>query len=166
MKRLLSFLALAIASPVGAHPTTPLTVDEIDIGRLKLGQVIDKVPTGVRKRKDCSDRKDPLTCRVLLDDGIWYVFVDRKVADKTIELPSNATPSWIDPKIGPRTAKIQLEKKIRRKFRIWTHDSGDVIVETDFSIRSQYDSYFRISLLFKKGILNFISITTLPDPEV
>ena len=166
MKRLRFAIALAITSPVGASQTAPLTVDAIDVGKLKLGQVIDKVPSGVRKRKDCTDRKDPLSCIVLLDDGIWYVFIDRKVADKTIELPSKATPLWIDPKASPSTVKVQLEKQIRRKVRIWTHDSGDVIVETDFSIRSKYGSYFKISINFKKGMMNIISITTLPDPEV
>ncbi|QEA14719.1 hypothetical protein [Novosphingobium ginsenosidimutans] len=166
MKQFRFAIALAIASPAGASQTALLSLDSIDVGRLKLGQVVNTLPSGVRKRQDCTDRKDPLSCTVLLDDGIWYVFVDRKVADKTIELPSKAVPSWIDLKASPSTAKVQLEKKIRRKFRMWTHDSGDVIVETDFSIRSKFGSYFKISLSFKKGRVNFISITTLPDPEV
>lgn len=166
MKQFRFAIALAIASPAGASPTPSLTVDSIDVGRLKLGQVVDTLPSGVRKRQDCTDRKDPLSCVVLLDDGIWYAFIDRKVADKTIELPSKATPHWIDPKASPSTVKVQLEKMIRRKFRIWTHDSGDVIVETDFSIRSRYESYFKVSIKFRKGVMDVISITTLPDPEV
>lgn len=166
MKRLPFAMALAIASPAAASGTAPLTVDAIDVGRLKLGQVVDKLPSGIGKRKDCTDRTDPLSCRVLLDDGIWYVFVDRKVADKTIELPSNAVPPWIDANISPSTAKARLEKQIRRKFRIWTHDSGVMIVETDYSIKSKYGSYFKISIVFKNGMVNLISITTLADVEV
>ena len=166
MKRLLFVSVLAITSPAAAKQTAALTVDAIDVGRLKLGQVVDKLPSGVRKRQDSTHRKDPLSCVVLLDDGIWYAFIDRKVADKTIELPSKATPHWIDPKASPSTIKVQLEKMIRRKFRIWTHDSGDVIVETDFSIRSRYESYFKVSIKFRKGVMDVISITTLPDPEV
>ena len=57
MKRLPLAIALAIASPATASGTAPLTVDAIDVGKLKLGQVVGKLPPGVRKRKDCTDRR-------------------------------------------------------------------------------------------------------------
>ena len=166
MKRLLFASVLAIASPAAAKQTAALTVDAIDVGRLKLGQVVDKLPSGVRKRKDCTDRKDPLSCSVLLDDGIWYVFVDRKVADKVIDLPSKFVPPWIDPSASPAVAKRQLERLLRRKFRTWVDDYGTVYLETDDSLKSPYGMYFNILIRFNKGRMRDVSITSLPHPDV
>mgnify|MGYP006269749815 CR=1 FL=1 len=166
MKRLPLAIALAIASPATASGTAPLTVDAIDVGRLKLGQVVDTLPPGVRKRKDCTDRKDPLSCIVQLDDGIWYVFIDRKVADKSIELPSKAVPPWIDPSASIVSTKRQLEQKLHRKFRTWTDDYSTVYLETDDLWKSKYEKYFNIVVLFKKGRMTLISISSLPHPDV
>lgn len=166
MKRLLFASVLAITSPAAATQSATLTVDAIDVGRLKLGQVVDKLPSGVRKRQDCTDRKDPLSCTVLLDDGIWYVFVDRKVAGKTIELPSKSALSWIDPSAGPVRTKRNLEQKLRRKFRVWTDDYGTVYIETDDFLKSAYGMYFNIVIRFKKGRMKDVSITSLPHPDV
>jgi hypothetical protein len=166
MKRLLFASTLAITSPAAATQTVTLTVDAIDVGRLKLGQVVDKLPSGVRKRKDCRDRKDPLSCSVLLNDGIWYVFVDRRVADKTIELPSKFVPPWIDPAASPAGAKRQLERLLRRKFRTWMDDYGTVYLETDDSLKSPYGMYFNILIRFNKGRMRDVSITSLPHPDV
>lgn len=166
MKRLLFVSVLAITSPAAAKQTAALTVDAIDVGRLKLGQVVDKLPSGVRKRQDCTDRKDPLSCSVLLDDGIWYVFVDRKVADKTIELPSKFVPPWIDSTASPAVAKRQLERLLRRKFRTWMDDYGTVYLEADDFLKSAYGKYFNIVIRFEKGRMRDVSITSLPHPDV
>lgn len=164
--KIMAILASYLVAIWVSAPGDAATRHSLDIGILEIGQPLIRLPKQVVRVKDCENKAQPLTCRFLLPDGIWYRLDKGGVADKTYELPAKSLPTWAVPSDNPLVAIERARRLTGLRFERWHDDYDGEFVESTEPMKSRYGKYFWISIYFKKGRMKDVSITSLPHPDV
>lgn len=136
-----------------------------EFGRYPLGQAFSQPPADIRERRDCLDERNPLSCELLLRDGVWYAFEGGRLVRKTILLPSRNVPHWIVPSDNLKACKTRLERLMKAEFRFFKDDYGLVFLETRDMIVSPRGQPYNLIVVFRHGRMAEIIQTPLPHED-
>ena len=160
------FWIAAVSACLTIWPTNSHAKDW-EFGQIRLGEIQAKPLADVRATKDCLNKRIVMTCLMKLDDNVWYGFDrDSRLDIKSVYNIQHSGPSWINHRDGVQECKRRLEVVIGQKFDIHPQENGDVHLAIRDSIRSEIGYYFRIFVIFRRGLMIELTISLEPHEDV